>query len=190
MNKLLLLFLLCIFSVNVWAQEDVSKYFEDGGVSEYEKLIKFGIDFLNGEYSVIYEQELFTNMSIETAVGLTSINRQSQLYNWNPRYDLPQSGMGVFVAANIRLYLKEYYERWYIGFQPKLNIMGGKLITDVIFFNGGYQWPLQKHLTLDLNIGMGVRVYKYSEEVTSVITYEDSDSHFYVPATIKLGYAF
>jgi hypothetical protein len=191
MNKLLLvLIVLCTFVFNVGAQEDVSQYFDDGGISENNRLIKFGIDLFNGEYSVLYEQELFRNMSIEAFMGLSSISRQSSLYNWNSRYGLPQSGTGVFFAANIRLYLKEYYERWYIGFQPKFNIMGGKLMTDIVFFNGGCQLPLQKNLTLDFNVGMGVRTYKYSEEVTSVITYEDRDSHFYIPATIKLGYAF
>jgi hypothetical protein len=129
-------------------------------------------------------------MSFEASMGLISISRQSTLHNYDPRYDLPQSGTGVFFAANIRLYLREYYEQWYIGFQPKFNIMGGKLMTDIVFFNGGYQLPLQKNLTLDFNLGMGVRTYKYSEEVTTVLTYEDRDSHFYLPATIKLGYAF
>ncbi len=190
MNKLLLFITLNIITIKTSAQEDVSQYFEDGGVSEYNKLIKFGVDLFNGEYSVLYEQELFRNMSVEASMGLTSISRQSSLYNWDPRYDFPQSGTGVFFAANIRLYFKGYYERWYIGFQPKFNIMGGKLMTDIVFFNGGYQFPLQKNLTLDLNIGMGVRTYKYAEEITSVITYEDRDSHFYLPATIKLGYAF
>lgn len=63
-------------------------------------------------------------------------------------------------------------------------------MTDIVFFNGGYQFPLQKNLLLDLNVGMGVRSYKYAQEVSSVITYRDRDSHFYIPATIKLGYAF
>lgn len=190
MKKLLLFITLCVFTLNSRAQEDVSQYFEDGGVSEYDKLLKFGVDLFNGEYSVLYEQELFRNMSVEASIGVSSISRQSSLYNWDKRYDLPQSGTGVFFAANIRLYFREYYEQWYIGFQPKFNIMGGKLMTDIVFFNGGYQLPIQKNLTLDFNIGMGVRTYKYAEEVTSIITYEDRDSHFYIPATIKLGYAF
>jgi len=191
MKKILLVFTaLSIFVVNARAQEEISQYFDDGGISEYNKLIKVGIDLFNGEYSVLYEQEIFRNMSFEASMGLISISRQSTLHNYDPRYDLPQSGTGVFFAANIRLYLREYYEQWYIGFQPKFNIMGGKLMTDIVFFNGGYQLPLQKNLTLDFNLGMGVRTYKYSEEVTTVLTYEDRDSHFYLPATIKLGYAF
>ncbi len=191
MNKLILVAIaLLTFGIHLHAQDDVSKYFDDGGISENKRLIKAGIDLFNGEYSVLYEQELFRNMSIEAAMGLSSISRQRSLYNWDPNYDLPESGMGVFFAANIRLYLREYYEQWYIGFQPKFNIMGGKLMTDIVFFNGGYQLPIQKNLTLDFNIGMGVRTYKYTNEITSVITYEDRDSHFYIPATIKLGYTF
>lgn len=191
MNKLLLaIAAICIYVVNAGAQENVSKYFEDGGRSEYSKLIKIGINPFNSEYSVLYEHELFRNLSIEPSLGLISISQQKNLYNSDPRYDLPQTGMGVFFAANIRLFLREYYEQWYIGFQPKFNIMGGKLITDFVFFNCGYQLPLQKSLTLDINIGMGVRTYKYTERVTSIITVKDRDSEFYIPATIKLGYAF
>ncbi|WP_010664391.1 DUF3575 domain-containing protein [Marinilabilia salmonicolor] len=191
MKKTLLVFtVLSIFIVNCRAQEDISQYFDDDGISEYSKLVKIGIDLFNGEYSVLYEKEIIRNLSVEASMGLISISRQSNLHNYDPRYDLPQSGTGIFFAANIRLYLREYYEQWYIGVQPKLNIMGGKLMTDIVFFNGGYQLPLQKNLTLDINLGMGVRTYKYKEEVTSVITIEEGDSHFYFPAAIKLGYAF
>lgn len=180
----------CFIAFSVNAQEDVSHYFDDGGISENNRIVKAGFDFLNGEYSILYEHELIRNMSVEASLGLVSISRQNKRYENDPIRELPASGTGVFFAANLRLYLKEYYERWYIGFQPKFNIMGGKLYTDIIFFNGGYQMPLLKNITLDFNIGMGVRTYKYSEEVTTVISYEDRNSHFYIPAAIKLGYTF
>lgn len=192
MKKLLFVFTaLYIFVFIASAQnENVSQYFDDGGISEINKLIKVGIDFYNGEYSFLFEHELIRNMSFEASLGLVSINRQNMRYENDPIRGLPQSGTGLFFAANLRLYLKEYYERWYIGFQPKFNIMGGKLYTDYIFFNGGYQMPLLKNLIMDFNVGMGVRTYKYIEEITTVISYEDRNSHFYIPATIKLGYAF
>lgn len=192
MKKLLVVFTaLNIFVLIASAQTDnVSQYFDDGGISDKNKLVKVGIDFFNGEYSFLYEHELVRNMSVEGSLGLISISRQNERYENDPIRELPQSGTGLFFAANLRIYLNEYYERWYIGFQPKFNIMGGKLYTDIIFFNGGYQMPVLKNLTLDFNVGMGVRTYKYIEEVTSVISYEERNSHFYIPATIKLGYAF
>lgn len=95
----------CVFIVNTRAQQEISTYFDDGGISGKNRLIKVGVDFLNGEYSVLYEQELFRNMSVEGALGLISISRQSNLYNYEPHYDLPQSGTGIFFAANIRFYL-------------------------------------------------------------------------------------
>ncbi len=190
MKKLLFVFIaLNIFAFNTNAQDDdVSQYFDDGGISAKDELIKVGIDFFNGEYSILYENELVRNMAVEGSLGLVSISRQNKRYENDPIRELPQSGTGLFFAANLRLYLKEYYERWYIGFQPKFNIMGGKLYTDIIFFNGGYQLSIQKNLTLDFNVGMGVRTYKYTEEVTTVISYEERNTHFYIPTTIKLGY--
>lgn len=189
-NIYLLGIITSVFSLNLYSQEDITQYFNDGNISEKNRLIKAGIDFFNGEYSVLYEHELIRNMSIEASLGLISISRQNKRYEDDPIRELPQSGTGVFFAANLRLYLKEYYERWYIGFKPKFNIMGGKLYTDIIFFNGGYQLPILKTMTLDFNVGIGVRTYKYTEEVTTVISYEDRNTHFYIPATIKLGYAF
>lgn len=74
----------------------------------------------------MYEFELFRNVSLEASVGASSITHQRKLYDWNENYDLPTSGVGLFFAANIRLYFYEYYERWYIGFQPKVNFMKDK----------------------------------------------------------------
>lgn len=179
-----------LFAFNANSQEDVSQYFNDGGISKKSRLIKAGIDFYNGEYSILYEHELIRNMSVEASLGLISISRQNKRYENDPISNLPESGTGLFFAANLRVYLNEYYERWYIGFQPKFNIMGGKLYTDIVFFNSGYQFLLQKNLTLDVNVGLGVRTYKYTEEVTTLLSYEDRNTHFYIPATIKLGYAF
>ncbi len=193
-EKMKKLFLLCVilflFMFNAKSQNDVSQYFDDGGISENSRIVKVGIDIFNGEYSILYETEFIRNMSVEASLGFVSISRQYKRYENDPIRELPESGTGLFFAANLRLYLKEYYERWYIGFQPKFNIMGGKLYTDFIFFNAGYQMPLLKNMTLDFNIGMGVRTYKYTEEVTTVISYEDRNSHFYIPATIKMGYTF
>ena len=135
MTKLLLVFTaLHIFVFIASAQEDMSQYFNDEGISEKSRLIKAGIDLYNGEYSVFYEHELIRNMSVEASMGLISISRQNERYENDPIRELPLSGTGLFFTANLRIYLKEYYERWYIGIQPKFNIMGGKLYTDIIFF--------------------------------------------------------
>ena len=84
MKKLLLaIATLYLFALTTHAQEGVSQYFDDGGRSEKNRLLKAGIDVFNGEYSVLYEQELFKNMSIEGSLGLISISRQSSLsYNF------------------------------------------------------------------------------------------------------------
>lgn len=68
--------------------------------------------------------------------------------------------------------------------------MKDKQITDLVFFNIGYQFPLQKSLTLDFNVGGGMLFYKFTEKITDIMTDKDTEFNFYNSATIKIGYAF
>ncbi len=188
--KLCLAIALMVSGIQLFAQDNLDSYFDDGGIAQKSKIIKVGYDPYNGEFPITFEQEIARNLSVDYGIGFISIGRQNERYANDPIKELPNSGVGIFATANLRLYFKEYFERWYIGFQPKFNLMGGKLYTDFIFFNGGYQFLLAKTFTLDINAGMGVRTYRYVEQVTSVISYADRGSHFYIPISFKLGYAF
>jgi hypothetical protein len=169
------------------AQNNVSQYFDDGGVSDASMLFKVGFDPLNGEIPVIFEHRLTKHISVEWGAGPVMLTRQSKLYD-----DIQNSSpVGFNLWANLRIYLKGYYERFYIGFQPRLNFLDRKTYTDIVFFNCGYQIPLSGRLILDINGGMGVRIYKEDDTVINTVIYENGRStDFVIPLQLKLGYAF
>lgn len=182
------IFFILIFNM-VYAQEDVSKYFDDGGISEANKIIKVGYDPFNGEKLIMFEHEIIRNLSLEWGAGLISIERQNKRYSGDPIPDLPESGLGYTAWINPRVYLRGYYERLYIGIKPKLSIMNGKKYWDIVFFDLGYQIPIYNTWVIDLNAGLGVRFFKKSMVITTV-EYIENDTRAYFPIQIKIGYAF
>ena len=171
----------------VYSQNDMSKYFDDGGIAKASKLIKIGFDPLNGEIPLIFEHRLAKYFSMEWGAGVVSLKRQSKLYT-----DIQQSSsLGFNMWANLRIYLKGYYERFYLGFEPRLNFLDHKTYIDIVFFNCGYQRPINGKLVFDINLGMGVRTYKEDAVVINTVKYDyGRTSAFFVPLQFKLGYAF
>lgn len=174
-------------SMPVYSQDDMSPYFDDGGIATSYSLIKIGFDPLNGEVPVAFEHRLTRHISVEWGAGLVSLARQSKLYE-----DIESStGIGFNVWASLRIYLKGYYERFYMGFQPRYNYLDGKSYTDIVFFNAGYQRPLTGRLIFDISAGLGVRSYKEDDTVINTVVYDNGrGSAFFIPVQFKLGYAF
>jgi hypothetical protein len=67
--------------------------------------------------------------------------------------------------------------------------MSKQRFTDIVFFNGGYQFLWDNRFVLDLEAGMGVRTFKYTT-MMGAIPYTDKDSRFFMPVIIKAGYLF
>ena len=184
----IIVIILFIFSCNtVLSQEDVSQYFDDGGIATASKLIKIGYDPINGELPLIFEHRLSESISVEWGSGLVFLKRQAKLYE-----DIQHSSaFGFNIWANLRIYLKGYYEQFYLGFQPRLNFLDSKTYTDIVFINCGYQRPINGKLVFDVNIGLGVRTYKEDNFIISTVVYEmGRTTAFYIPVEFKLGYAF
>jgi|GEM_PF-6333758 len=168
--------------------QDVSKYFDDGGISTRSKIIKVGYDPLNGELPFILEHTLTKRLTVEWGAGPVFLNRQTKRYSDDP-LPIDKTGLGMTVWGELRFYLKGDYEKWHIGFQPKLTFMSNKTFTDIVFFNAGYQFLFSNRITLDLQAGMGVRSFK-NTTMMGAIPYTDKDSRFYIPAIVKVGYLF
>lgn len=168
--------------------QDVSKYFDDGGISTRSKIIKIGYDPLNGELPFIFEHTIIKRFTVEWGAGPVFLNRQTKRYSEDP-LPIDNSGLGMTAWANFRLYLKGDYEKWHIGFQPKITFMDKKRFTDIVFFNGGYQLLMDNRFVLDLEAGMGVRVFEYTT-MMGAIPYTDKDTRFFIPVIIKAGYLF
>jgi len=173
---------------SVLQAQDVSKYFADGGISARSKIIKLGYDPLNGELPIILEHTLTKRLTVQWGAGPVFLNRQTKRYKENP-LPIAQTGLGMTAWGELRFYLKGDYEKWHIGFQPKITFMSKKRFTDIIFFNLGHQFLLDNRFSLDLEEGMGVRSFK-STTMMGSIPYTDKDTRFYIPATVTVGYLF
>jgi len=168
--------------------QDVSKYFNDGGISARSKIIKIGYDPLNGELPFIFEHTLTKRFTVEWGAGPVFLNRQTKRYSEEP-LPIDKSGVGMTAWGNIKFYLKGDYEKWHIGFQPKMTFMSKQRFTDIVFFNAGYQFLFDNRFVLDLETGMGVRTFKYTT-MMGAIPYTDRDTRFFFPVLIKAGYLF
>jgi hypothetical protein len=178
---------LVLISSNVLFAQ-VSQYFDDGGISARSKIIKVGIDVVNGEMPFIFEHTLTKRFTVEWGAGPVSLKRQTNRYKEEP-LPIESSGMGMTAWGKIKFYLKGDYEKWHFGIQPKMTFMSGKRFTDIVFFTGGYQFLLKNRFVVDLEAGMGTRVFKYTT-MMGAIPYTDKDSRFFIPVLIKAGYLF
>ena len=187
-NKFTVTLLFFIFSLNSYSQEDdVSKYLDDGDLSNVKYLFKIGFDPLNSELAGTYEHCIGKWGAFEVGAGIVSLKRQTSLYDFSPFSNISSEAKGYNLRAEIKLYpWWGFYEKAYISFAGKLNSLSGVKMLDIIFFSAGYQTPLFDRVTIDFYGGFGVRVYKdYSYPWADYW-----DSSFAVPVMIKLGYAF
>src|ERR1041384_6415120 len=150
-----LIFITC----NALLAQDVSKYFADGGISGRSKIIKVGYDPLNGELPFMLEHTLTKRLTMEWGAGPVFLNRQTKRYSEDP-LPIDKTGLGITAWGELRFYLKGDYEKWHIGFQPKITLMSKKIFTDIVFFNAGHQFLFDSRIVLDLGAGMGVRAFK------------------------------
>jgi hypothetical protein len=99
--------------------QNVSKYFNDGGISARSKILKIGYDPLNGELPFTFEHPVIKRFTMEWGAGPVFLSRQTKRYSEEP-LPIDQSGVGMTAWGNLRLYLTGDYEKWHIGFQPKI----------------------------------------------------------------------
>lgn len=177
-----------LLTCSVLFAQDVSKYFADGGISTRSKIIKVGYDPVNGELPFMFEHTLTRRFTMEWGAGPVFLNRQTKRYSEDP-LPIDKTGLGMTAWGELRFYLKGDYEKWHIGFQPKITWMSNKRFTDIVFFNAGYQFLFDNRFVLDLQTGMGVRAFKYTT-MMGAIPYTDRDTRFFTPIAVKVGYLF
>ena len=180
---------ICLFFAAT-AQEDMSNYFEDSGLSTVKNIAKIGFDPINGKIPFILEHQLSDMFSLEGGIGLVSLARQTRLYTDEFTAEgIPGTGFGFNVWLHLKLYLDGFHERFYTGINPRLNLLGGKKMYDIVFATVGYQVPLPGKLTFDIHGGVGIRLYKSVMWVVQT-KYEENGSLLIIPIEAKLGYAF
>ena len=183
-----LLFALVIFSSIVsYSQEDVSQYFNDGGISQRKNVISYNLTaMINGDFTVGYQRRLTDIVFLEAGVGILTPNFL---------FELADFGNSIFIQPYLGKGGLSYY------FHPKFQYsgddrysftLGGKFrnrayradgtstltVKDYMFFTTA-AYNIGKFMVLEFGTGIGLSTRE------SVMGREIG---FAYPFDIKLGF--
>lgn len=171
-TKLLIILSLAFLFSNlaVWSQNnntnDVSIYFDDGGISESRNIIKLNVlSTVNGDVPFNYERILNDAFSIEVGIGLLLpyyYPEEPQLYYNKVNNTEPGLGYSLMVMPRF-YYLHSAPEVFYTGVQWRRRSFyrgGENIIRNDITVNYGIQFVLGRRILLDGSIGVGFRFKK------------------------------
>jgi len=151
--------------------QDNSQYFDDGGASWINNVIKINATGpLTGEFSVHYERLLFNGISLEVGAGslfpfvfgpLDTFYESDNLSDGEEFLPIPDTGYSLYIHPKIYLQFEDL-EMHYVGLQYRKRIFTANpndiTVTDYTL-NYGLQQYLGKRVAMDYNLGMGYRDY-------------------------------
>ncbi|MFH2143964.1 MAG: hypothetical protein ABIJ97_16180 [Bacteroidota bacterium] len=168
--------------------EDISYYFDDGGISEGKNIVKLNVlAIINGDLPVSYEKTLTNLFSIEVGVGLLLpyyFPEVPQVFEDETEIENPDFGYSLLV--NPKFYLQHKApELNYLGVQYRrrnYNLIDNTIVYTDITINCGLQLNFAKRFVVDYNVGLGYRFKKGGA------TNSYNISNVAIPVSIKLGY--
>ncbi|MCK4920079.1 MAG: hypothetical protein KAS71_03475 [Bacteroidales bacterium] len=181
-------------SVNA-QNSNVAQYFDDSNVSIYTRSVKLGYHPIKGETSVSFEKGFGNITALEFGIGLINVSRFSSLERFYDKRDyyfaLPATTLQKSFVPNIwiqpKMYLNEYFHRFYFGFFVGLTKLSQELLTDINAVMG-YKIRLLPQLSFEFQTGIGRRFFTNTFYLAGV-PYEEQLSVVVIPAIFKLGYS-
>jgi hypothetical protein len=175
---------------------NVAQYFEDSNVSLYTRSVKLGYHPIKGETSISFEKGFGGLTALEFGIGLINVSRFSSLERFYEKrdydFELPAATLQKNFVPNIwiqpKIYLNEYYHRFYFGFHVGLTKLAQEILTDINVVMG-YKKRLLPQLSLEFQTGIGGRFFTNTFYLAGV-PYEEQLSVIVIPAIFKLGYSF
>lgn len=190
--KLSLTFLLLVFiSQQCFSQDDPSKYFDDGGISDPKFLLKAGYNPIDDEKFMAFEFELTNNLGLECGLGLISNARMRWMNSFDyPFTSIPEEGNGVAFWVSARYHFNGFFEKWYLPLSFRVNQLGDQRVGDIVVFGGGYQIRFAGKWIFDAELGFGPRIWLTPDR--SFVN-QHMDGIMLTPAfpfRLKIGYEF
>lgn len=189
--------LLITISLSINAQTpDISQFFDDNNISVNQKMIKLGIHPVKGETSISFEKGLGGIGSVEFGLGLINTSKFNSLSRFyekiDTRFELPEKTLQKRFVPNIwiqpKMYLNEYYHKFYFGFFAGITKLSPEILTDLVAVIG-YKKRIFSHFSIELQSGIGGRFFTNTFYLGSV-PYEEQLSVIVIPATFRMGYSF
>lgn len=178
----LVLSLSCINSQS----QNISKYLDDGGVSNSKLILKIGFDPINGAIPLIFEYGFSKKFSLELSAAPVSVKRQNWLYTEDPM-PIGESGYGLAFSGTIKVFKHTFPERMYFGLQSGVSFFEEKTIYDFACVKIGYQRAIVRKWMLGFEVGFGFRYYKDNFIIAETV-YPDNGTRFMVPVVIHTGF--
>ena len=157
-NYLFSVSLLLMLTTETYSQ-NISRFLEDGHVSESKNILSIGYDLLNGEIPFKIEHSVTSKFSFEVGGGPVWLAKQNWLFMDNP-LPIKETGVGFSAFIKVKLYFRTFPERMYITIYPKINWLDHAVFTDAAVMNVGYQRIIVNKILLGAEAGFGFRIYR------------------------------
>ncbi|MDD4991323.1 MAG: hypothetical protein PHR83_03730 [Paludibacter sp.] len=196
--KKVLFILFLFFTVNCFSQtKNIEQYLDDGGRTASSDIIKMDISqFFLANIPLIWEHRFGEHFSLQSGVGLLTHSSFrpliTPLFAQDPLYAQLMGGYSLFLQPT---YYSDGFESFHIGVSIKYRKHGNQVSSHEYSFNFGKQWFLGRHLSVDLETGLGLN-YERSLDGTSYIYIKDItnndmtgfNSRIVFPISLKIGY--
>ncbi len=181
---------LCYSQVST--KEDVSSYFDDGGISEASNILSVNsAALLVGDLHCTYERKLWKSGSVEIGAGVLLPYYMKEInyyvFSSSPIEDFPDGGYSFNMGINI--FYKDFPEDIYISAnwrQRNYVIVDKHLKLNDFIYSMGARIMLSPRFLIDYNFGFGYRFAKWDNLSNGYV----SDNCVVFPIALKLEYLF
>lgn len=192
--KNILLAILVVFFANniIIAQNDstdnMSYYFDDGGISESRNILKLNVlSTINGDVSMSYERIFNPSFGLEVGLGVIVPFYITEFpYFLLGDEPITDPTFGYSVCFQPRYYLfGEAPELIYIGLlvrERKYVYNDENIVLTDLVLNYGGQYSIGRRMTFDYSFGIGIRANE------NKFSFKFDDLDFVMPCAIKFGY--
>ncbi len=183
---LLLIFIAGAGDVN--GQDDLDKYFEDGGLLGNRMAIKVGADPIEREYFATFEHKLFRTVTFRYFVSMIDYKGTHWRYGFEPLPNVPEEGFGHALGLSIKRHtLGTLFDRGFLSTGFRRTMLGEQVYWDFQFVGIGTHRQIYRRFMLELNAGVGMRFFR---EDRGLWYDDDLDVRFYLPFQLGLGFSF
>ena len=178
-----LLFLICLSS-NAQS-DDVSQYFDDGGIDDRLNVVSINFSSLVvGDLALHFERKIGKAFGLETNLGLLLPYYTNEIPRFIFDYDklITDPQIGYSFSLFPKFYLQDKFDGIFLGLQYRrrsyLMDSGNIHFNDISYLSGSY-FDFSSRLILEYAFGIGYRFVN-----------SDGENEILFPFLIKLGYIF
>lgn len=199
MKRIILCILTVVSIVGVHSQnQGIKEYLDDGGRTEANTIIKTDLsEMLDANIPLILEHRFNRIVSVQGGVGILTHSFFKPVikpvFKDADLYPGIRGGYSLYLQP---LFYVDGFESFHLGVPLKFRKHGSQVKTfewDIVF---GRQWFLNRHLAIDLEVGIGLNYessidgvsYVYNDDILNKSLGASFSSRMKFPLSLKIGY--